>query len=206
MMPRSEYKKYYDMITDEMLMEGYNIASQAFRDKHRDAIDELFRQITDVDAELSADARAELEKNIKRFTDYRTYLLFDLVVTDEEDRQQRLSRTLQKKSGGETQTPFYISVLASFAQLYRIYDQAYNRIHLIVFDEAFSKMDSERIRESIRLLRKFGFQCVLSAPPEKIADIAPLVDRNLCVIREKTTSIIKHFDSKKLMEEEFNEV
>ncbi|HHY82019.1 MAG TPA: hypothetical protein GX505_04985 [Clostridiales bacterium] len=200
--PRLEYKKYYDMITDEMLMEGHNIASQVFRDKHRDAIDELFRQIIDIDAELNADARAELEKNIKRFTDYRTYLSFDLVVTDEEDRTQRLSKTLQKKSGGETQTPFYISVLASFAQLYRIHDQAYNRIRLIVFDEAFSKMDSERIQESIRLLRKFGFQCILSAPPEKISDIAPLVDRNICVYREKTSSFVRAFDSKKLMEED----
>lgn len=204
--PKPEYKHYYDMITDEMLMEGYNLASQIFRDKHRDAIDELFRQITDVEVELNADARAELEKNIKRFTDYRTYLSFDLVVTDEEDRTQRLSRTLQKKSGGETQTPFYISVLASFAQLYRIQDPAYNRMRLIVFDEAFSKMDSERIRESIRLLRKFGFQCILSAPPEKIGDIAPLVDRNLCVIRDKTTSIIRAFDPQKLMEENPDEL
>jgi chromosome segregation ATPase len=48
--PKPEYKKYYDMITDEMLMEGYNIASQAFRNKHSDAIDELFKQITDVDS------------------------------------------------------------------------------------------------------------------------------------------------------------
>jgi len=200
--PKPEYKRYYDMITDEMLLEGYNIASQIFRDKHRDAIDELFRQITDIDAELNADARAKLEKNIKMFTDYRTYLEFDLVVTDEEGKAQRLSKTLQKKSGGETQTPFYISVLASFAQLYRVKDDAYNRMRLIVFDEAFSKMDSERIQESIRLLRKFGFQCILSAPPEKIGDIAPLVDRNLCVIREKYTSIVRAFDSKKVMEEE----
>ncbi len=204
--PKPEYKKYYDMITDEMLMEGYNIASQVFRDKHRDAIDELFRQITDVDSQLSADARAELEKNIRRFTDYRTYLSFDLIVTDEEEKTQRLSRTLRKKSGGETQTPFYISVLASFAQMYKINDPAYNRMRLIVFDEAFSKMDSERIRESVRLLRKFDFQCILSAPPEKIGDIAPLVDRTLCVIREKNTSIIKAFEPKKLMEEGLDEV
>jgi uncharacterized protein YPO0396 len=204
--PKAEYKRYYDMITDDMLLEGYNIASQLFRDKHRDSIDELFRQVTDVDAELNADARAELEKNIKRFTDYRTYLNFDLSVTDGEDRTQRLSKTLQKKSGGETQTPFYISVLASFAQLYRIQDTAYNRIRLIVFDEAFSKMDSERIQESIKVLRKFGFQCILSAPPEKIGDIAPLVDRNLCVIRDKTTSIVRSFDSKKLLEEGLDEL
>jgi len=205
-LPRPEYKKYYDMITDEILMEGYNIASHAFRDKHRDAIDELFRQITDVDSELNADARAELEKNIKRFTDYRTYLSFDIEVTDTEGKTQRLSRTLRKKSGGETQTPFYISVLASFAQMYKINDPAYNRIRLIVFDEAFNKMDSERIQESVRLLRKFGFQCILSAPSEKIGDIAPLVDRTLCVIREKNRSIIKAFEPKKFTEEELDGV
>lgn len=201
--PKMEYRRYYDMITDEMLMEGHNISSQLFRDKHKDAIDELFRQITDIDSELNADARAEIEKSISRFTDYRTYLNFDLIVTDAEDRNQRLSKTLHKKSGGETQTPFYISVLASFAQLYRIKhkNESSNTMRLIIFDEAFSKMDSERIQESIRLLRRFGLQAILSAPPEKIGDIAPLVDRNLCVIRSADFSTVKAFDSKKLLEE-----
>lgn len=203
MNPRSEFRRFYDLITDEMLMEGYNLGSQVFRDKHRDAIDELFRQIIDVDSELNADARALLEKNIQKFTDYRTYVCFDLIVTDEEDCSQRLSRTLHKKSGGETQTPFYIAVLASFAQLYRIRQktEAGNTMRLIIFDEAFSKMDSERIQESLRLLRRFGLQAILSAPPEKIGDIAPLVDRNLCVIRSRDSACIKAFDSRKLSEE-----
>ncbi|SHJ59099.1 Uncharacterized protein YPO0396 [Geosporobacter subterraneus DSM 17957] len=200
--PKAEYKRYYDMITDEMLLEGFNISSQIFRDKHKDAIEELFKQIISDEAMANADARAQLEKNIKRFTDYRTYLHFDLVVTDDGDRNQRLSRTLLKKSGGETQTPFYISVLASFAQLYRIRQQndSSNTVRLIVFDEAFSKMDSERIQESIKLLRRFGLQAVISAPPEKIGDIAALVDRNLCVIRDGNYSCVKAFDGKKLME------
>ncbi len=202
--PKPEYRRYYDMITDEMLMEGHNISSQIFQDKHRDAIEELFRQITDGDSELNTDSRAEIEKNISRFTDYRTYLNFDLIVTDEEDRKQRLSKTLHKKSGGETQTPFYISVLASFAQLYRTHQKndSSNTMRLIIFDEAFSKMDSERIQESIKLLRRFGLQAILSAPPEKIGDIAPLVDRNLCVIRSADSSCVKAFDSRKLMEED----
>ncbi|MGI6684505.1 MAG: ATP-binding protein [Bacillota bacterium] len=205
--PKAEYRRYYDMITDEMLLEGYNIASQLFRDKHKDAIDELFKRIVDVDFEMDAETRAEIEKNIKRFTDYRTYLKFDLIVTDEEDRNQRLSRTLNKKSGGETQTPFYISVLASFAQLYRVRhkNESGNTMRLIIFDEAFSKMDSERIQESIKLLRRFGLQAILSAPPEKIGDIAPLVDRNLCVFRSGDRSYVKAFDSKKLIEEELIE-
>jgi len=121
---------------------------------------------------------------------------------------KRLSRTLHKKSGGETQTPFYISVLASFAQLYRIRhkNESDNTMRLIIFDEAFSKMDSERIQESIKLLRRFGLQAVLSAPPEKIGDIAPLVDRNLCVIRNGDKACARAFDSKKLCEEMENEL
>ena len=103
---------------------------------------------------------------LKKFTDYRNYLDFDLIVKDKGGNEQRLSKMLKKKSGGETQTPFYISVLASFAQLYRVHEsgELSNSARIIIFDEAFSKMDGGRIKESIKLLRKFGLQAILSAP------------------------------------------
>lgn len=194
--PKPEYRHFYDMITDDLLMtEGMNLSSFAFREKHGDAIDELFRMIIDVENADSADVRTELEKNIKRFTDYRSYLNFDLVVTDQEGREQRLSKTLLKKSGGETQTPFYISVLASFAHLYRVHQPGNlnQTARLIIFDEAFSKMDSQRIKESLQLLRRFGLQAIISAPPDKIPDITPYVDTNLCVIRDNDISFVKTF-------------
>lgn len=196
--PNNVYRKFYDMIMDSMLMEGFNLFSQNFQSKHRDAIDELFKQIVDVgEGNLNADQRSILEKNIDKYTDYRTYLSFDLVVKNENGIESRLSRVLSKKSGGETQTPFYISVLASFLQRYRIKSKNNNTLRLIVFDEAFNKMDSERIQESINLLRNLEFQAVISAPTEKIADIAPLVDRNLCVMRVKDRTLVKAFDKKK---------
>jgi hypothetical protein len=55
-------------------------------------------------------------------------------------------------------------------------------------------MDSDRIQESVKLLRGFGLQAILSAPPEKMADIAPLVDRTLCVVRSNTMSTVKDFN------------
>ena len=84
---------------------------------------------------------------------------FDLETTDQNGSKQLLSQTLNIKSGGETQTPFYIAVLASFAQLYQVNNPsvlASNTVRLVVFDEAFNKMDSDRIVESVRLLRKMG--------------------------------------------------
>jgi uncharacterized protein YPO0396 len=175
--------------------------SDAFQKKYRDVVEELFNQIIDTgESLLTADKREILSKNLEKYTDYRTYLDFDLIVTDDEGRESRLSRVISKKSGGETQTPFYISVLASFAQLYRIKQQANNTARIIVFDEAYSKMDHQRIKESINLIRKLGLQVILSAPTEKIGDIAPLVDRNLCVTRIKNETIIRAFDSRELEE------
>ena len=204
--PNPNYKKFYDMITDSMLLDGFNLFSQAFQAKHRDAIDELFKQIVDVgEGDLSADQRAELERNIEKFTDYRTYLNFDLISKDESGRESRLSRTIAKKSGGETQTPFYISVLASIVRVYRLRQRTRRgeskTLGLIVFDEAFNKMDHQRIQESIKLLRSFGLQALICAPTEKIGDIAPLADRTLCVTRLKNITVVRAFDPRTLEDE-----
>ena len=62
----------------------------------------------------------------------------------------------------------------------------------MLFDEAFSKMDRNRIIESIKILKDFGLQAIISAPPEKVNDISSLVDSNLTVTR---TNNISHVDS-----------
>ena len=201
--PRPEYRNYYDMIMDPLLMDtgGWNIASQSFNEKYQKEIDELFQLLILNETNVSAERRAEYEKSIKKFTDYKTYLVFDLVVTDEKGEEQRLSRTLTKKSGGETQIPFYIALLASFSQVCRIRNKSQNNtLRVIILDEAFSKMDGERIRESIRLLRRFELQAIFSAPPEKIPDIAPLVDRNIAVYKDDRHSFTRHFDPKEIEE------
>lgn len=192
--PNSQYEPFYRMIMDEMLLEGRSLFSDVFMDRHGEVIDELFRQIVDVD-ERDPVVQAELEKNLHKFTDYRTYLDFDLVVRDEEGRESRLSRVIAKKSGGETQTPFYIAVLASFAQTYHVNQPGINdTLRLMMFDEAYSKMDHQRIRDSIKLVRDMGLQVILSAPTEKIADIVPLVDKTIVVQRIKSQTRIAPFE------------
>jgi len=201
--PKSEMRLYYDMIMDELLLkDSMSILSYAFNQKHHEAIDELFRMIVNVGDEVSADQRIMLEKNIAYYTDYRSYLNFDLIVKDQNGEEQRLSKTLLKKSGGETQTPFYLSVLASFAHMYRIAHSGSSSetIRLIVFDESFSKMDQQRIEESLKLLRKFNLQAIISAPPDKIVDITPHVDQNLCVFRSDNISFVKGFEKKELLD------
>ena len=197
--PNSNYERYYKMITDDMLMGGYTLMSNQFNEKYREEISELFAVMTG-EGNSSLD-QSEYEKRVALFTDYRTYLTFDIEVINKDGEKQRLSRTIDKKSGGETQTPFYIAVLASFAQLYRMgRDKKANTARLIIFDEAFSKMDGERIEKSIMLLRKIGFQVILSTPTEKAGDIAPWVDRILLVLRSGKTSQVTVFDKDRVGE------
>jgi len=196
---KPEYKRYHDMIVDDMLLAGgYNLFSEQFNTKYKVEIAELFDLITNDGSAPQARSYDDYERRVEKFTDYKTYLDFDLEVVKPNGETERLSKTIGKKSGGETQTPFYIAVLASFARLYRVgREKTPNTIRLILFDEAFSKMDSERIIESIRLLRQFDFQVVLSAPPDKAPDIGKLVDRNLLVHREGHKTRVLNFDPKK---------
>ena len=185
-----DYAAYYDMITAPELMEGESgLFAVAFQEKYGPLIEELFGRIaTADDTQLNARRQSELQENIQRFTDFRTYLKFDLETTDRNGNRQLLSQTLNTKSGGETQTPFYIAVLASFAQLYQVNNLsgvANNTVRLVVFDEAFNKMDSDRIIESVRLLRKMHLQAIICTPPDKIPDIAPEADCTLLVRKNK---------------------
>lgn len=191
-----DYADYYDMIMAPELMEGDGgLFALPFQQKYGNLMETLFSQIAmSDDTQVNARKQSELQQNIERFTDFRTYLKFDLETTDQNGSKQLLSQTLNTKSGGETQTPFYIAVLASFAQLYQVNNSstlASNTVRLVVFDEAFNKMDSDRIIESIRLLRKMGLQAIICTPPDKLPDIMPLADRTHLVIKEKYQMRVK---------------
>ena len=187
--PNPQYIDYYNMITDELLLE-VGSDEDKFLEKHRDIMDNLFRLIGD--GSESKDKASAIAQNVEKFTDYRTYLLFDLKVKKPDNRSYSLARNMKKASGGETQTPFYISILASFSQLYRVKASRAisNCTRLVVFDEAFSKMDRNRIVEAIRILKQFDLQVILSAPPEKVNDISKIVDQTLVVTRHNNRSFI----------------
>lgn len=184
-----DYFDFYDMIMAPELMEGDGgLFAIPFQSKYGKLIEDLFSRISTADdTQLNARKQSELQQNIERYTDFRTYLKFDLETTDQNGSKQLLSQTLNTKSGGETQTPFYIAVLASFAQLYQVNNHSElsnNTVRLVVFDEAFNKMDSDRIIESIHLLRKMHLQAIICTPPDKLPDIMPLADKTLLVNKD----------------------
>lgn len=182
--PNLEYKEYYDIIMAEDL-NGRNLLNSEIYASNKDLIDRLFDNV----AQLNQIAQKDYEtkgKEIEKYTHFTTYLDFDIL-----ENENSLSKTISSKSGGETQTPFYIAILAS---LLNLYDSSKDCLRLVIFDEAFDKMDSERIEKSIKLLKDSGFQAIIATPTDKVPHIAPLSNDTYVA----TTEIIKGFKSSSL--------
>jgi uncharacterized protein YPO0396 len=82
---------------------------------------------------------------------------------------------LKEKSGGESQTPYYVAIAASFYRHYRADPE--KKVRLVIFDEAFNRMDDERIGKILKFYQDLNLQIITSVPPEKIEAIAPYMDR-----------------------------
>ncbi|MCD8018534.1 MAG: cell division protein MukB, partial [Clostridiales bacterium] len=183
--PNKKLKKYYKMIMDDFnVLQGESIFSGIFRETHREVIDELFEKLT-LDNENST-------QTLEEYTDYRTYLDYDIKIQNDDGGYMLYSKVSQEKSGGETQTPFYITVAASFMQLYRN-SIGGDAIGLIMMDEAFNNMDDERIRGMLEFLTSSNLQVIISAPPDKIQYIGPAVKKVLLVLQEDTMSYVEDF-------------
>lgn len=203
--PNPTYRRFYDMITSKLRMEGdVGLFRMSFASQFEAEQEELFMQLAAVDDSPQGKNPSELEKNIKLYTDFRTYLNFDMESKDRQGTKQRLSKILATNSGGETQTPFYVAMLASYAQLYKVHNlsSSGNTMRLVIFDEAFSKMDGDRIIECVKLLRTLQLQGIMCTPPEKVSDIMPEVDQTLLFTHRDyhmNTTSFKHHEVKKLL-------
>lgn len=184
-LPSKRYRQYYEMIMDDFnAMQGESIFSGLFHETHKEVIDELFEKLA-LDNENSAQALDE-------FTDYRTYMDYDIKIVHSDNSYSYYSKVCEEKSGGETQTPFYVTVAASFVQLYRnnIGDEA---IGLVMFDEAFNNMDDERIGGVLEFLRNLPLQIIIAAPPDKIQYISPSVEETLLVMTDEKVSFVERY-------------
>ena len=184
-MPSKRYRHYYEMIMDDFnAVQGESIFSGLFHENHKEVIDELFERLA-LDNENSA-------KALDEFTDYRTYMDYDIRILHSDESYSLYSKVCEEKSGGETQTPFYVTVAASFVQLYRngIGGEA---VGLVMFDEAFNNMDDERIGGVLEFLRRLPLQILIAAPPDKIQYISPFVEETLLIMTDEKVSFAERY-------------
>lgn len=188
-----ENKEYYDMIMDnENIGEGFTLFSTSYENKHKELLNELFDKLT-LDNESN-------EAELIKLTDYRNYMSYDIEIKYNDNTTSLFSKVCREKSGGETQTPFYVAMAASFLQLYKGVSSSSESIGIILFDEAFDKMDDARIMSMMEFYDKFNsqLQLLIGAPPQKIEPITPYVNTVLLAIKADKFSIIEDMINEKL--------
>ena len=184
-MPSKKYRSYYEMLMDDFnVVQGESIFSGIFHENHREVIDELFERLA-----IQNDNNS---KALDEFTDYRTYMDYDIKIIHSDGSYSYYSKVCEEKSGGETQTPFYVTVAASFVQLYsnNIGGEAAG---LVMFDEAFNNMDDERIGGVLEFLKRLPLQILIAAPPDKIQYIGPQMEETLLIMTDEKVSYVEEY-------------
>ena len=67
-------------------------------------------------------------------------------------------------------------------------------IRIIMLDEAFDKMDDDRIASMMQFFRSQNFQIILATPPAKIETIGEYVDTILVTYRNGYSSIVEEYN------------
>ena len=210
--------EYYDMFMDEALEInpsdldiGLENQLNMFTLEHENHYGVMINELINIFIPPVNATMEEMEaakRNMEKYADYRTYLNFDMqqiIQNEEETIKIRLSKMITKNSGGEGQNPLYVALLASFAQAYKI-DlrpglQRNPTIRLVVLDEAFSKMDAEKVASCISLMRGLGFQAIISATNDKIQNYLETVDKVFVFANPNKRSIsIQQFERKEFEE------
>lgn len=178
-------KELYDMILSDSNLGTDSLFTSDFEAKYKEQIAELFDKLR---------AKDSTESVVREYTDYRNYLDYDIEIhkhsSDGKETVQKLSNTIRLNSGGEGQVPFYVIMAASLNNIYK----NGNSVRLMLMDEAFDRMDEQRISSMMDLFKTLDFQVVLFAPTQKIQDIAEKIDTVLTVIREGRSSFVEDFN------------
>jgi uncharacterized protein YPO0396 len=151
--------------------------------------DGLFSQLEGGELEAANNLLDEIlstdidSRRMREICDYRSYFHYDIIITENANIDEKtgkparlsLTKVLREKSGGETQTPYYVAIAASFYRFYKAYPE--DTVRLVIFDEAFNRMDDDRIGKILQFYRDLNLQIITSVPPEKIESILPWMDR-----------------------------
>lgn len=195
--PAANLRLMYDMVMDSQNVLGASLSDSDFRQKHQQAWDLLLERLTS-----NNQTSETLATELRELQDYRSYLQYDIRIHYPNSDRALLSQINAKKSGGETTTPFYVAMAASFAQAYRLNQpRPSDTIRLALFDEAFGKMDTARTASALKFMREAGLQVLLATPPDKSGSLLPFVDTVCTVVRKNSHAFVIEIDKSEMMRE-----
>jgi uncharacterized protein YPO0396 len=177
------------MVTSDLVNKDEGLLTYDFQSKYNEQINDLFDS-------LSVD---DLNSNgaINKFTDYRTYMDYDIQIKNQ-DGTMNYSKVFREKSGGETQVPFYVAIVASFVRVYTQngFSQS-DPIGLVLFDEVFDKMDGNRMRAMMNFISSMPLQVLIACPYDKMDLLQEYADTTLILVRQNTRATVLPVKRKK---------
>jgi Putative exonuclease SbcCD, C subunit/P-loop containing region of AAA domain len=128
--------------------------------------------IEDAKAKLMEALKSPAESPLRQWLDYREYFKFDMKSKDtslpDDTGWISLMRHSLKLSGGESQSPFFLAMLAAFLRAYhRAEPGSLSRrdtLGLVAMDEAFSKLSGDGVESCMTTANTLGLQLILAMP------------------------------------------
>ncbi|MGL5041982.1 MAG: ATP-binding protein [Culicoidibacterales bacterium] len=180
------HREYYDIVMSGQDHYQDNLFISTLSEQNRKIMNDLFETLSSVDDD------SQNEKILEKYLDYRYYMAYDIKITNDKNQVTYFSKVNKEKSGGETQTPFYVIIAASFEQLLKnngVEDSGC----VVLFDEAFNNMDESRIDAMMRFYHELNIQVVIAVPPSRIQTITPYVDTVLTLVKNNNQVYLKEF-------------
>ena len=175
------YARYLDEREQLGSTEGQGVLNflGTFSEEEAEQLEQSLQQIINRVIEKNS------EETIARFADYRNYMTYEILITNDVLDRAKLSKQTGFNSGAEVQIP-YLLILTS--ALLMIYNQKMNSTRMVFIDEPFAKMDPGNVKLMLDFMKKQGLQ-VMFCSPDKTETIGNECEVILPVLRIRPDSM-----------------
>lgn len=184
------FASYYRILCTNQDYPSDSIFMEELSEQNRNLMDDLFSRL------IAAQSSEKNERLLRDYTDYRKYMKYDIRISHENGDTTLFSKVNREKSGGETQTPFYVIIAASFDQL-AIQKKNVSNGCLVLFDEAFNNMDENRIEALMRFYRSLNIQLMIAVPEGRVRNIMPYTETKLLLVKQNNRILTKEIIDEK---------
>jgi hypothetical protein len=178
--PNPEFKHLRDLVSLNAQHQRDELFYAAVDGQMRETLESFLRTL--VEKQNSPEAA--------RLLDYRHYYDYDLLVRDKRDDSAKpisVDKQSGKMSGGENQSPYFVVILASYLRAYKRHESRWRdpSLALVPIDEAFSKMDTGRIKDCIEAIKDLDLQGVFSMSTGNVPGAFGLCEQLIIVSRNE---------------------
>ncbi len=176
---------YYDIFTSKEDISSKDLFLDSLDSNDSALMKDLFNRLT------ASPGDEKQEKLLRLFTDYRMFMNYDIQITNRQSEISFFSKISRGKSGGETQTPFYVIIAASFDQI--VHEGSFDKEAgcIVILDEAFNKMDASRISATMSYFNDLSIQLIIGLPSNNAKILMPYVDTTIGIVKSHDRSYIR---------------